>query len=148
VRIVLKATAGMYCSTWAARESSSHRHRDYTLDYTKFVLTLSDKRPGMIKSGLIDSNDDGVITGFTAMDRTTHRQPGRLRFPQRSTTRVCLDFRIDGHGSHPELWDVLPGGHHAHVAAQPTLYTEAEGGTSDRLRHRHRERDRRVSVGM
>ncbi|HEX3593950.1 MAG TPA: hypothetical protein VHU80_02580, partial [Polyangiaceae bacterium] len=108
--------------------SACPNHSDYTLDYTKFVLSLSDKRPGAIKSGLVDSNDDGVISGFYGYGQNNCTGSLATPVPAAQYDMGLLDFRMTVMGLTPNFGTYYPAGSTHTWLLGDTLYTEAEGG--------------------
>jgi hypothetical protein len=102
---------------------------DYTLDYTKFVLALGDKRPTKVLNGLLDSNNDGVITAFYGYGQNNCMGSLATPVPAAQYDAGLLDFRATVKMLSPNFGTYYPAGTTHTWLAGASLYTEAEGGT-------------------
>ncbi len=124
-----RTTWGLDNSILADCGTACPNHSDYTLDYTKFVLKLADSRGGTVKSGLLDSNDDGIITAFYGYGQNNCTGSLSTPVPAAQYDAGLLDFRATVTALTPNFGTYYPAGTVHTWLASATLYTEAEGGT-------------------
>jgi hypothetical protein len=124
-----RTTWGLDGSILADCGASCPNHSDYTLDYTKFVLKLADARPGAVKSGLLDSNNDGVITAFYGYGQNNCTGSLTTPVPAATYDAGLLDFRATVTALTPNFGTYYPAGTTHTWLAGATFFTEAEGGT-------------------
>ncbi|HVW30270.1 MAG TPA: pectin acetylesterase-family hydrolase [Polyangiaceae bacterium] len=125
-----RTTWGLDGSILADCGSACPNQNDYTIDYTKFVLKLSDMRSGNAKSGLIDSNDDNTITLFYGYGQNNCTGSLATPVPKAQYDAGLLEFRSIVTGLTPNFGTYYPNStQHTWLLDDSTLYSEAEGGT-------------------
>jgi hypothetical protein len=124
-----RTTWGLDASILADCGTACPNKDDYTLDFTKFVLALADKRPGNVKSGLVDSNDDGVITAFYGYGQNNCMGSLATPVPAAQYDAGLLDFRTTVTALTPNFGTYYPKGTTHTWLLSPELYTETEGST-------------------
>jgi hypothetical protein len=124
-----RTTWGLDGSILADCGASCPNKNDYTLDYTKFVLKLADARGGTVKSGLIESNNDGVITGFFGYGQNNCTGSLATPVPAAQYDAGLLEFREFVKGVTPNFGTYYPAGATHTWLTDPKFYTLAEGGT-------------------
>jgi hypothetical protein len=97
---------------------------DYTLDYSKF---LAKKYPNR-ESGLIESNDDSVITLFYGYGQNNCTGSLATPVPAAQYDAALLDLRTQM-APYPKFLMYYPASTQHTWIGGATLYTEAEGGT-------------------
>jgi hypothetical protein len=123
-----RTTWGLDGSILADCGTACPNKNDYTLDYTKFVLKLADARGGTTKNGLLDSNDDGVITAFFGYGQNNCTGSLTTPVPAAMYDAGLLEFRDIVKGITPNFGTYYPAGPTHTWLESATFFTEAEGG--------------------
>jgi hypothetical protein len=124
-----RTTWGLEGSILADCGTSCPNQNNFTIDYTKFVLKLADMR-GNVKSGLIDSNDDSVITLFYGYGQNNCTGSLATPVPKAQYDAGLLEFRSIIMGLTPNFGTYFPNStQHTWLLDDNTLYNETEGGT-------------------
>jgi hypothetical protein len=98
---------------------------DFSLDYTKF---LAGKYPDH-ESGLVDSNDDSIITLFYGYGQNNCTGSLATPVPAAEYDAALQDMRSQL-SAFPKFYTYFPNGTQHTWLGGPTLYSEAEGGTA------------------
>jgi hypothetical protein len=108
--------------------ASCPNKNDFTLDYTRFVLKLADARGGTVKSGLIESNNDGVITGFYGYGQNNCMGSLATPVPKDMFDAGLLELRDTVKGLTPNFGTYYPNSNTHTWISGPTFFTATEGG--------------------